>query len=66
MQSVTLDVGGVLKQVEDLVLPSEEHVFRRRFEIHRRLLGYLHKISSLTFEKLLIKMQGSQKRHKPS
>lgn len=60
MQSVALDVGGVVKQVEDLVLPSEEHVFRRKFEIHRRLLGYLRKISSLTFEKLLIKMQGSE------
>ena len=60
MQSVALDVRGVLKQVEDSVLPSEEHVFRRKFEIHRRLLGYLHKTSSLTLEKLLIKVQGSE------
>ncbi|EPY79420.1 unconventional myosin-Ib isoform 2 [Camelus ferus] len=53
VQSIALDVGGILKQVEDLVLPSGEHIFRRKFEIHIR------KISSLTFEKLLIKMVGA-------
>ena len=58
-QSVVLDVDGIQNQVEDYVLPSEGRTLRRKFEI-QKCHGYLHKISSLTFEKPLIEMQGSQ------
>lgn len=55
-----LDVEGIQNQVEDSVLPFEGHRLRRKFEIQKCLLRYLHKISSLIFEKPLIEMQGSQ------
>lgn len=60
MQSIILDVGGIGKQEEYGVLSSEEPIFRRCCKIHRHLLGCLHKISILTSEKLVIKMQGSE------